>query len=189
MREITLTGDLRLYAADKDEQYITPDADRVVVLPPENNVPWSKTIVHAGYAHVLTVQRRDGTPVAELVSGSRPTYAWNGSVFTATAGTIPGSPADHATDPAAHGLATWVPNLQFTSITYDATYADVIASAIVQWPDGGTGVFTATSINTTWHKVDAFTVTHIGIGKTVTQAAVTRNALGLVTAKPALTIS
>lgn len=74
-----------------------------------------------------------------------------------------------------------------TAVTYDAD--GVVTTATVKWPDTSVGVFTTTSKNTTWLGIDAFTITHITSGKTVTQAAVTRDANGSITAKPALTIS
>jgi len=76
---------------------------------------------------------------------------------------------------------------QMTAITYDGTYTDVPASAIVVWPDGSAGVFTATAISAPG-RIDAYTITHVDASKTVTQAAVTR-VDGLVTVKPALTVA
>jgi hypothetical protein len=80
---------------------------------------------------------------------------------------------------------------EMTAITYDGTYPSVIASAVVAWPDGNNtaGVFTATTINPTWEAIDAYTITHAASGYTVTQAAVTRNADGAITVKPAITIA
>lgn len=78
---------------------------------------------------------------------------------------------------------------EMTSITYHGTYTGVVSTATVKWPDGSAGTFTATTINSAWEAVDAYTVTHASSGKTVTQAAVTRNASGRVTSKPALTVA
>ncbi len=79
---------------------------------------------------------------------------------------------------------------QMLAISYDGTYTDVIASATVVWPDGSAGVFTATTINSTWLAIDAYTITHTLSGLTVTQTAVTRDGTtGKVTAKPALTVA
>lgn len=132
-----------------------------------------------------------------IASGSASSVYVEVTLRTASSGTSRYGVAStiSASDPTAAAAAAvagvMLPALDFemTSITYDATYTDVIASATVKWADGGAGVFTATTINTTWHKVDAFTVTHAGLGKTVTQAAVTRNAFGAVTTKPALVIT
>lgn len=78
---------------------------------------------------------------------------------------------------------------EMTAVTYDGTYPTVVASATVKWPDGSAGTFTTDTINTTWLAVDAFHITHTTSGKTVTQTAVTRNADGNITAKPALTVA
>lgn len=74
-----------------------------------------------------------------------------------------------------------------TSITRDSD--GVVTTATVAWPDGSAGTFTTTTKNTTWLAVDAYTITHADSGKTVTQAAVTRDSDGLVTTKPALTVA
>lgn len=59
------------------------------------------------------------------------------------------------------------------------------------WPDGTTGMYTATTVSSAFPgAVDAYTVTYLGAAtKTVTQAAVTRNSVGAVTAQPALVVS
>lgn len=86
-------------------------------------------------------------------------------------------------------LVEWTESEAFeaTSVTRDA--AGVATSATVKWPDGSAGTFTATTINSVWSAVDAYTITHTDSGKTVTQAAVTRDGSGAVTVKPALTVS
>lgn len=76
-----------------------------------------------------------------------------------------------------------------TSVTMDTTFDRVVSTAVLKWPDGSAGVFTATSINATWECVDAYTVTHASSGYTVTQAAVTRDSNGRVVTKPALVVS
>lgn len=77
-----------------------------------------------------------------------------------------------------------------TAITYDATHTSTVSTATVKWPDGSAGVFTTDTIDATWETVDAFHITHVASGKTVTQTAVTRDATtGVVTAKPALTVA
>lgn len=85
-------------------------------------------------------------------------------------------------------LTDWVAGeaYQLTAITRNAS--EVPTTATVLWPDGSAGTFTATTINVAFSAVDAFTISHTLSGKTVTQAAVTRNAAGAVTAKPALTV-
>ncbi len=76
---------------------------------------------------------------------------------------------------------------QLTAITYDSD--GVVTTATVLWPDGSAGTFTTVTKNATFLSIDAFTITHTTSGKTITQTAVTRNANGQVTVKPALTIT
>jgi hypothetical protein len=76
---------------------------------------------------------------------------------------------------------------ELTAATVDVN--NVVTVATVKWPDGSAGVFAVTTQNTTWLAIDAYTITHVASGKTVTQAAVTRNSTGAVTAKPALTVA
>lgn len=92
---------------------------------------------------------------------------------------------------AASVLKAWTAGdaYQLTAITYDSTYIDIPSTATVVWPDGSTGVFTATTINATYQAIDAYTITHVLSGHTITQAAVTRNTNGDVTVKPALTVT
>jgi hypothetical protein len=71
--------------------------------------------------------------------------------------------------------------------TYDGD--GVVTTATVKWPDGSAGVFTTTVKNTDFLVPDAFTITHVDSGKTVTQATVTRDADGNVTVKPAMTVT
>jgi hypothetical protein len=78
---------------------------------------------------------------------------------------------------------------EMTAITYNVTYPTVIASATVKWPDGSAGVLTVTAFSTTWLEETAYTITHVGSGLTVTQPAVTMDAYGQITVKPALTIA
>lgn len=88
-------------------------------------------------------------------------------------------------------LAGWAASgsYQLTAITYDATYTTVVSTATVVWPDGSAGTYATDTINATFAAVDAYHITHTASGKTVTQAAVTRNTDGGVTAKPALTVA
>ena len=67
---------------------------------------------------------------------------------------------------------------ELTAITRDAN--DVATTATVKWPDGSGGTFTSTTINASFNTIDAYTVSHTLSGKTVTQAAVTRNANGFL---------
>lgn len=87
--------------------------------------------------------------------------------------------------------------------TYDGNGA--LIGFNVQWPDGGTGVYTATVLNGADPSlVDGYTVTYVGptayngttmatpwqgISKVVTQPPVTRNASGAVTNRPLRTVA
>lgn len=73
--------------------------------------------------------------------------------------------------------------------TFTRNSDNVVTSASVTWPDGSGGTFTATTINSTFNAIDAFTVTHSVSGLTVTQAAVTRNSDGAVTVRPLPTVA
>lgn len=100
----------------------------------------------------------------------------------------------HDANPLAHGgyqrnLRAWAEHVEMIDIVYDVTEVLVIASATVIWPDGSNGVFTTIAINSTWKSIDAYTITHTVSGLTVRQAEVTRNANGLITHKPALTVA
>lgn len=76
---------------------------------------------------------------------------------------------------------------ELTAINYDGD--GVVTTATAKWADGSAGTFTTTTKNSTWLAVDAYTITHSVSGKTVTQAAVTRDSNGNVTVKPALTVA
>lgn len=80
---------------------------------------------------------------------------------------------------------------ELTAITYDTTYTTTVDTATVKWPDGNAGAFAATTINSTFYAIDAYTITWVkgATTKTITQAAVTRDSNGSITAKPALTVA
>lgn len=86
-------------------------------------------------------------------------------------------------------LKDWVESeaYELTSITVDSD--EVVTTATVKWPDGSAGTFTRTTKDATWLAVNAYTVSHTTSSKTVTQAAVTRNANGTIITKPALTVA
>lgn len=76
------------------------------------------------------------------------------------------------------------------AITRDANGAAI--SATLAWPDGGTGAYTATQVSSAFPgAVDAYTCTYsrAGVNRTYTQPAVTRDANGAVTNKPAMTVA
>jgi len=85
-------------------------------------------------------------------------------------------------------LKEWTQGKDFEMLTITRDVDGRITSATVKWPDGSSGVFTATNWNATHEVYDGYTITHADSSKTVTQAAVTRNAEGAVTIKPALTV-
>jgi len=75
-------------------------------------------------------------------------------------------------------------------ITRDANGAAI--SAALVWPDGATGVYTATQVSAAFPgAVDAYTCTRVvgGVMTTYTQPAVTRDASGAVVNKPAIVVS
>lgn len=90
-----------------------------------------------------------------------------------------------------YNLSTWAYGniFRLVSATRDANSAIVTANIV--WPDGVAGVFTTDSASTAFPgAVDAWHATYLGSpAKTITQAAVTRDANGAVTAQPAITIS
>jgi hypothetical protein len=86
-------------------------------------------------------------------------------------------------------LAGWALEQAFSvsSVTRDAN--GVVTSANIVWPDGVAGVFTTDTIDAS-NAINAWHATYVGpVTKTVTQAAVTRDANGNVTVQPAITIS
>lgn len=85
--------------------------------------------------------------------------------------------------------AFWLPDYMLTSITYHGTYTYVPSSATITWPDGSSGTYTTTSYDATHEEWAAFTATHTDSGKTVTQTAVTRDASGRITTRPAMTVA
>ena len=88
-------------------------------------------------------------------------------------------------------------NMAVGPITYNSN--NVPTSFNVQWPDGGTGVYTATTLSTLFPgSTDAYTVTYVGAGttqawsgitRTVTQPLVTRDAFGRTTDRPLRTVA
>jgi hypothetical protein len=168
----------------------------------------------AGYAsgRKLIVRRKDSTANTATV-----TVVTGGSINGTTNGTVTiprdsevefqvadnnawesyGDPDVSATLGPAIGsnnwLKAWAPTVAddgaVGAITIDGN--GVATGYTVSWPDGTSGTFTATTVNSTWLTVDAWTLTYAGsTTKTVTQAAVTRDATtGSVTNQPALAVS
>lgn len=81
------------------------------------------------------------------------------------------------------------PSLLFAgSVTNDANGAPV--SAVVKWPDGAAGTYSGTASVNFPGAVSAYTMTKVGTPtKTYTQPAVTRDAAGNITNRPAITAS
>lgn len=75
---------------------------------------------------------------------------------------------------------------ELTTATYDAGHR--LTGGTVKWPDGSAGVLAVTAWDSDGQP-NAYTLTHVNAGRTLTQAAVTRNAQGDITTKPALTIA
>src|SRR5689334_1164667 len=76
------------------------------------------------------------------------------------------------------------------AITRDSN--DAAIEAPVVWPDGDTGVYKATTVSTSFPgAVDAYTITKVKgeTTKTYTQSAVTRDASGAVTNRPAISVA
>lgn len=86
-------------------------------------------------------------------------------------------------------LKSWTLGGAYSTTAATNNANGVCTSATVLWPDDSTGTFTATSVNSTYHVCDAYTITHANSGKTVTQAAVTRDSNGAITVQPAIVIS
>jgi hypothetical protein len=83
-------------------------------------------------------------------------------------------------------LIEWTENSAYQLLIIIRNSSGIITSATVQWPDGSAGTLTTTTINNTWLAIDAYTITHILSGKTVTQSTVTRDTNGNIITKPAL---
>ena len=74
--------------------------------------------------------------------------------------------------------------------TITRSTAGAAISASVLWPDGVTGVYSGTASTTFASVIDAYTITRTGTTvKTFTQPAVTRDANGYITNRPAITIT
>ena len=97
------------------------------------------------------------------------------------------------TDPTVPAIAAWASDLESLVVGAITRNLDGAATAAaVQWPDGATGAYAATTMSTAFPgAVDAYTVTHILNGQTLTatQPAVTRNADGAVTVRPDITVA
>ncbi len=89
-------------------------------------------------------------------------------------------------------LKAWATNpdslIRSTTITRDGNGAATGASVI--WPDATAGTYTGTPSVSLAGAIDSYVITYAGATtKTVTQPAVTRDASGAVTVRPALTVA
>lgn len=74
------------------------------------------------------------------------------------------------------------------TVTRDSNGA--ATSAPVVWPDGTTGVYTGTPSADFPGAVDSYSITYLGATTiTYTQPTVTRNSVGAVTSRPAITVA
>lgn len=86
----------------------------------------------------------------------------------------------------------WVYSNSFAVLTATRNSDEVVTSASIVYPDGGTGTFTVDTLSTLYPgAIDAYHVTYVngGVTKTITQTAVTRDSSGAVVAQPVLTIA
>lgn len=74
------------------------------------------------------------------------------------------------------------------AVTRDANGAPT--SAVVAWPRGITGTYSGTASVTHPGTINSYTITRVGTPtKTYTQPAVTRDASGYITNRPAITVT
>lgn len=147
-------------------------------------------IAYAGYTLDAYLEAGGAVTLAELVAAGGSAVLPNELVTLLST---------HDADTGAHGqggaavrnatLVEWTTAESFEVLTASFDGDNVLDSATVRWPDGSAGIFTTVTKNSTHHLVDAYTVSHTVSGKTVTQALVTRNAAGAITAKPQLTVA
>ena len=84
-------------------------------------------------------------------------------------------------------LQLWTATEAFVLVS--ATFSGaVLASGNVVWPDGSSGVLTVTASSPSRGWVNAFNVTHVDFARRATQPAVTRDNLGRVVTRPAITV-
>jgi hypothetical protein len=150
----------------------------------------TETFVNAAVAALINAAPSALDTLKELADalGSDPNFATTmTSALAGKAAIGDGASAGAAATSALLKQWTSADAYELTAITYDAN--QIISGGTVKWPDGSAGTLTVTSANATWRTVDAYTISHTLSGKTVTQSAVTRNASGNVTVKPALTVA
>jgi len=89
-------------------------------------------------------------------------------------------------------LMAWALTQAFTLVSATRDANEAITTGNVVWPDGATGVFTATVLSTAFPgAIDGWKATYVRGTQsyTVTQPTVTRDAAGAVINQPAITIA
>jgi len=86
-------------------------------------------------------------------------------------------------------LVEWAQGKDYEPLVITRDSEGRVTSMTATWPDSSSGAYTATDYNATHEVYDGYTITHVDSSKTVTQSAVTRNAEGAITNKPALTVA
>lgn len=86
-----------------------------------------------------------------------------------------------------NNLKAWAESEAYEPLTIERDSNGNTTSATVRWPDGSSGALT-TVIDPTLRTVDGYSITHAASSQRVVQGSVTRDALGNVTNKPALTV-
>ncbi|AYR02743.1 hypothetical protein SEA_FOSTEROUS_22 [Gordonia phage Fosterous] len=127
-----------------------------------------------------------------IVSGvTRATKAFFDNLLDGIDERVTKADADAAYAPVAmlNSLAANPDQIAVGTITRSASGAATGFSVV--WPDGATGTFTGTESSAFPGAIDSYTITHVLGGETTTytQPALTRNASGAVTARPAIVVS
>jgi hypothetical protein len=88
-------------------------------------------------------------------------------------------------------LANWMAAMQRMTAapTPHGTYPDIVGTVAIQWPNGGTGVYTATAVDATWEEVTAWTLTHAAFDLTLTWSGQVRNSNGFITTPGTFAVS
>jgi hypothetical protein len=87
-------------------------------------------------------------------------------------------------------IKSWVASQNWIAASITRNSSGVVTSAIVTYPDGKTGTFTATSFDNATGAINSWVATYDNpVQYTFTQSAVTRDLSGAVTVQPAITVS
>lgn len=85
-------------------------------------------------------------------------------------------------------LVEWAQGKDYEPLVITRDSEGRVTTMTVKWPDASAGTYVATDYNATHEVYDGYTIVHTDSASQVVQAAVTRNAEGAITNKPALTI-